>query len=168
MTTTVKEKKEKGKSVMAEPRLSKVVISTGVGKVNKDKHRLEVIVDRLAKISGQKPAPRGAKKSIASFKVREGDVTGYLVTLRGARMRGFVEKFLNAAVPRIRDFRGFDDKSVDEIGNLTLGLREHTLFPETADEDLKDVFGLSVTFTTTARDRQAALKLFRSLGFPLK
>jgi len=153
---------------MALPRLSKVVVSTGVGKINKDKKRLELITDRLAKITGQKPSPRGAKKSIASFKVREGDVVGMTTTLRGKRMQGFLEKLLNSAIPRIRDFRGFSEKSVDEMGNLTIALREHTIFPETADEDLKDVFGLAITFVTTAQNRDQALTLFHSIKFPFK
>ena len=155
-------------SPMAVPRLTHVVVTTGVGKVNKDKKRLELITNRLAKITGQKPAVRGAKKSIATFKSRAGDVVGYAVTLRGARMFGFVEKLLNASIPRIRDFRGFDPKQVDEMGNLTIGLREHTIFPETADEDLKDVFGLAITFVTSAKNRTEALAFFRSIHFPFK
>jgi len=177
-TKTIKEKIEAGRkeleaklktdNVMALPRLSKVVVSTGVGKVNKDKKRMELIADRLAKITGQKPSPRGAKKSIASFKVRQGDVVGMTTTLRGKRMQGFLEKLLNSAIPRIRDFRGFSEKSVDEMGNLTIALREHTIFPETADEDLKDVFGLAITFVTTAKNREEALALFQLVGFPFK
>ncbi len=155
-------------NVMALPRLTQVVISTGVGKVNKDKKRLELVVDRLSRITGQKPASRGAKKSIAAFKSRQGDVVGYAVTLRGARMYGFVDKLLNAALPRIRDFRGFDQKVIDTMGNLTIGLREHTIFPETADEDVKDVFGLAITFATTAKNKAEALALFRAIGFPFK
>lgn len=177
MSKTVKEKlqhslpalaKELGvKNVLALPRLEKIVLSTGVGKV-KDKKRLELIADRLAKITGQKAAPRGAKKSIASFKSRQGDIIGYAVTLRGKRMWSFLDKFLNIAIPRIRDFRGFDEKSVDERGSLTLGLREHTIFPETADEELKDVFGLAVTITLRAVNRAAGLAWSRAIGFPFK
>lgn len=163
-----KKTKEKGKNSMAQPRLEKIVVAVGVGRFNKDKKRLELIIDRLAKITGQKAALRGAKKSIASFKVRQGDTVGLMVTLRGRRLRGFWSKLLNAAIPRIRDFRGFAEKSVDEMGNLTIGLREHTIFPETADEDLKDVFGLAITFTTTAKNRAEALAFFKTLGFPFK
>lgn len=155
-------------NVMALPRLERIVVSAGVGKLNKDKKRLELIADRLGRITGQKPAPRGAKKSIASFKVRQGDVVGFAVTLRGKRLYGFADKLLNVSLPRIRDFRGFDPKAVDEMGNLTIGLREHTLFPETADEDLKDVFSLAVTFVTTAKNRTEALAFFRAIGFPFK
>jgi large subunit ribosomal protein L5 len=175
---TVKEKISKGEkelkaklntdNVMALPRLTKVVVAIGVGKQNKDKKRMELIADRLTKITGQKPAPRGAKKSIASFKVRQGDIVGMMVTLRGKRMHGFLEKLLNAAIPRIRDFRGFNETSVDEMGNLTFALKEHTIFPETADEDLKDVFGLAITFVTTAKNREQALALLNQIGFPFK
>lgn len=158
---------------MAKVRLEKIVVATGVGKVNKDKTRLELIADRLAKITGQKPALRGAKKSIASFKVREGDPVGLAVTLRGGRAKGFLAKLLNASFPRIRDFRGFPETVVDEMGNLTVGLREHTIFPETADEDLRDVFGLAITLVTRSAGRPsdrrpAALAFFRELGFPFK
>lgn len=152
---------------MALPRLEKIVVSTGVGKV-KDKKRMEMIAGRLGQITGQKAAARGAKKSVASFKSRQGDVVGYVVTLRGKRMWGFFDKLLNVAIPRIRDFRGFDAKIVDERGGLTIGLREHTIFPETADEELKDVFGLAVTLVSTAATREQALVFFQTLGFPFK
>ncbi len=161
--------KEKTKTnPMAVVRLSKIVVNTGVGKVNKDKKRMELIADRLAKITGQKTAPRGAKKSIASFKMRQGDIVGLMVTLRGGRARGFLEKLLNVVLPRVRDFRGFPEKSVDAMGNLTIALREHTVFPETADEDLKDVFGLAITLVTTAKTRPEALDFFHTLGFPFQ
>ena len=178
MTTLLKDKIKKTEpalkaelsvsNVFALPRLVKVVVSSGVGKVKGDKKRLEFIADRLAKLTGQKASPRGAKKSISTFKLREGEVIGYTVTLRGKRMYGFLDKLLNIAIPRIRDFRGFDDKSVDEVGNLTIGLREHTIFPETASEELKDVFGLAITLTTTAATRAEALTFFRAIGFPFK
>jgi large subunit ribosomal protein L5 len=155
-------------NLMALPRLQKIVINTGIGKFNKEKAKVALLTDRLAKITGQKVAIRGAKKSIASFKVRQGDPVGLAVTLRGMRMYGFLEKLFNAVIPRIRDFRGFPESSVDEMGNLTIGLKEHTVFPETADEDLKDVFGLAITFTTTAQNRQEALAFFRAIGFPFK
>lgn len=154
-------------NVMALPKLVKVVISTGTGS-QKDKKRNELILDRLTKILGQKPAPRSAKKSIAGFKMREGDLMGYAVTLRGERMYAFLDKLLNIAIPRMRDFRGIDPKVVDALGNMTVGIKEHTIFPETADEDLKDVFGFAVTFVTTAKNRDEALKFFTLLGIPFK
>jgi large subunit ribosomal protein L5 len=162
LSATLKEKNR-----LALPRLSQVVVATGVGKI-KDKKRLEFIAGRLAKITGQKASPRAAKKSIAGFKSRQGETVGMMVTLRGARMYGFLDKLLAVVIPRIRDFRGFARTGIDEMGNLTVGLREHTIFPETADEELKDVFGLSITIVTTARNREEALAFFHALGFPFK
>lgn len=149
------------------PKIVKVVVSSGTGKA-KDKAKNDFVAGRLAKITGQKPSLRGAKKSIASFKLRQGDIIGVSVTLRGARMYGFLNKLINIALPRTRDFKGFDVKSIDEIGNLTVGIREHTIFPETADEELRDVFSLSVTIVTTARNREEAKLLLETIGFPFK
>jgi large subunit ribosomal protein L5 len=155
------------KNTMQAPRIEKVVVSTGTGKIQ-DKQKIAVIVDRLARITGQKPSPRGAKQSIASFKLREGDVIGYQVTLRGARMRHFLDKLVNIALPRTRDFRGLKTSSIDEMGNYTIGIKEHTIFPETADEDIKDVFGLAITIVTTARTKEEADALLRHIGLPLQ
>lgn len=149
------------------PRVEKVVLSTGTGKII-DKGKIELIQDRLALITGQKAAPRQAKKSIASFKLREGDVIGYQVTLRGQRMKNFLDKFIHLALPQTRDFRGIDPKTIDEMGNITIGVREHTIFPETSDEELKDVFSLAVTIVTTAKNREEAEALLRHLGLPLQ
>lgn len=154
-------------NVMALPKLLKVVVSTATGS-EKDKKRNELIVDRLSKIVGQKPTKRVAKKSIAGFKMREGDLMGYAVTLRGERMYAFLDKLFNIAIPRMRDFRGIDPKVIDAVGNMTFGVKEHTIFPETADEDLKDVFGFAVTFVTTAKTKGDALKFFTLLGVPFK
>jgi large subunit ribosomal protein L5 len=155
------------KGRMAAPRLVKVVISTGTGKIS-DGKKIELIQDRLAKITGQKTAPRAAKKSIATFKLREGDTIGYQVTLRGARMYDFVDKMIHVALPRTRDFRGISNTAVDDMGNITLGIKEHTIFPEAADEDLKDVFGLAVTIVTTAKSKEEAIAFFTHLGIPFK
>ncbi len=149
------------------PRLVKVVISVGVGKA-KDKNKMAVVADRLARVTGQKAAPRGARMSIAAFKVRQGDVVGYQVTLRGKRMLDFVEKLIHIALPRTRDFRGIPVKSIDAMGNLTIGIKEHTIFPETADEDLRDVFGLAITVVSTAKTKKEAEAFYRHLGFPLQ
>lgn len=153
---------------MQAPQIKTVVVSTGTGKKNTDKHAMSVIEDRLAKITGQKVAPRGAKKSIAAFKVRQGDTIGYQVTLRGKRMYDFLDRLITIALPRTRDFRGLSVDSIDEMGNYTIGIREHIIFPETSDEDLKDVFGFSVTIVTTARTKKEAQALLENLGFPLK
>jgi large subunit ribosomal protein L5 len=161
-------KKELGvKNTLAVPRLVKVVVSSGTGRA-KDKKRNELVADRLGKITGQKPSPRSAKQSIASFKLREGEVIGMAVTLRGKRMYLFLDKLINVAMPRTRDFKGFDEKSVDEMGNLTIGIKEHVIFPETADEELKDVFGFAITMVTTAKNRDEALAFFRAINFPFK
>jgi len=156
------------KNIMQTPSLDKVVLSIGVGKASKDKKRLDLINDRLAKISGQKPVPRKAKKSIAAFKVREGEIVGYQVTLRGERMFGFLDKFIDVTLPRTKDFRGLSLKSIDEMGNCTIGLKEHTIFPETSDEELRDVFGLSVTIVTTSDNKKETTAFLRYLGFPFK
>ena len=154
-------------NVMAMPRIEKVVISVGTGSVH-DKQKIEVIQDRLMKITGQKTAPRIAKQSIASFKLREGQTIGYQVTLRGQRMYDFLDRLLMIALPRTRDFRGIKRTAIDEMGNMTIGIKEHTIFPETTDEDLKDVFGLAVTIVTTAQDKKSAESFFEYIGVPFK
>lgn len=165
--------KEKSKTLpgyenaMQRPRVSKVVISTGVGSF-KDKGKFKIVEDRLARITGQKAAPRVAKVSVAGFKSRQGDVVGYQVTLRGERMFDFLNRLIHIALPRTKDFRGISLGSADEMGNYTLGIKEHTIFPETSDEELKDVFGLSVVIVTTAKSKTEALSLLTHLGFPFK
>lgn len=155
------------KNRLQAPRITKVVISSGTGKA-KDKKRDEVVIDRLARITGQKPTARPARVSIAQFKMREGDIVGYQVTLRGARMYDFLDKLIHIALPRTRDFRGVPETGVDDMGNITIGIKEHTIFPETSDEDLKDVFGLAVTIVTTATTKKEAAAFFRHLGIPFK
>lgn len=155
------------KNRMAAPRILKVVVSSGVGK-KRDKNQLALVDDRLAKITGQKPSPRPAKQSIAQFKMREGDVVGYQVTLRGARMFDFLDKVIHITLPRTRDFRGINTSAVDMMGNLTIGIKEHTIFPETSDEDLKDIFGLAVTVVTSASSKDEAMAFFTHLGVPFK
>jgi large subunit ribosomal protein L5 len=157
------------KNLMAAPKIVKVVVATGTGTgIKKDKDRNNFVIDRLSKVTGQKPALRGAKKSIASFKVRQGDPIGVMVTLRGARMYGFLDKLINVAIPRTKDFRGIARKSVDDVGNLTISLKEHTIFPETGDEELKDIFGLAITIVTTAKNKIEATNFFEILGIPFK
>ena len=152
---------------MQAPKLTKVVVSSGVGKVT-DKKRREQIAYRLARITGQKPAPRGARKSIAAFKSRAGDIVGFQITLRGRAMWTFLDKLIHVALPRTRDFRGIKTEAIDEMGNITIAVKEHSVFPETADEDVKDIFGLAITLTTTAKTKEEAEALFRHLGLPLK
>jgi large subunit ribosomal protein L5 len=155
------------KNKLAAPRFVKVVVSATTGR-SKDKNKNEHVMTCLAKITGQKPSLRSAKQSIAAFKVREGDKVGVAVTLRGVRARGFLDKFFNVAVPRMRDFRGFEKKSVDEMGNVTFGVREQTVFPETADEDIRDLFSFAVTIVTTAKNKKEATRFFEIIGVPFK
>jgi large subunit ribosomal protein L5 len=123
------------KNALAVPRLTKITVSVSTGSaMKKDKKRNDVVMDRLAKITGQKPTVRKAKVAIASFKTRIGDEIGVAVTLRGARMFGFLDKLLNISLPRTKDFRGINRTSVDNIGNMTFGIKEHTIFPEIHDE----------------------------------
>src|SRR3989344_713748 len=156
------------KSVMQTPRVKKVVVSVGVGKMAKDKQKVDLVADRLAKITGQKPSPRGAKKAIASYKTRVGDKVGLVVTLRGKRALDFLNRLVHVALPRTKDFKGLSKEAIDEMGNYTLGIKEHTVFPETADEELKDVFGMAVTVVTTAKNKKEAEVYMRHLGFPFK
>ena len=155
------------KNPMQAPRILKVVVSSGVGSF-KDKNKFKIVEDRLAKITGQKATKRGAKVSIASFKSRQGDTVGYQVTLRGKRMYDFLEKLIHISLPRTKDFRGISRDAADEMGNYTLGIKEHTIFPETSDEELKDVFGLAITIVTTAKGKAEVIHLLNHLGFPLK
>ncbi len=155
------------KNVMQAPKIEKVVVAVGTGRVE-DKAKIALIQDRLATITGQKAAPRPAKKSIASFKSRQGDIIGYQVTLRGARMISFLDKLIHLALPRTRDFHGLKVTAIDEMGNYTLGIKEHTIFPECNDEEIKDVFSLAVTIVTTAKTKAEAETLLRHIGLPLK
>lgn len=157
------------KNKLAAPKLVKVVISIGTGTgMKKDPKRNDLIIDRISKIAGQKAVTRGAKQSIASFKIRQGDPVGVIVTIRGKRMYAFLEKLFNVALPRTKDFRGINRTAVDSIGNLTIGIKEHTIFPETADEDIKDVFGLAITVVSTAKNKKEGMTFFEILGAPFK
>jgi large subunit ribosomal protein L5 len=157
------------KNRMQAPAMQKVVVSVGVGRmVKQDKNKADLVADRLGKITGQKPASRGAKKSIATYKTRIGDLVGYQVTLRGARMYDFLNRLVHIALPRTKDFKGISYAGLDEMGNYTLGIREHTVFPETADEDIKDVFGMAITIVTSAKDKKTAKAYLEHLGFPFK
>lgn len=176
---TLKQKQEKAFSVLkdqfgytnklAAPRIQKVVVSVGTGSgMKRDRNRNDFVVDRITKIVGQKPSIKGAKQSIASFKIRAGDPVGVVVTLRGERMWAFLEKLVNVALPRTKDFRGITRSSAGELGNMSIGIREHTIFPETSDEEISNVFGLAITLVTTAKTRPEGLAFFEYLGFPLK
>ena len=156
------------KNVMQTPKVEKVVVSVGVGKMAKDKNKVELVAGRLQKITGQKAVERGAKKAIATYKTREGDKVGYQVTLRGKRAEDFLNRLIHIALPRTKDFKGINSTAIDEMGNYTLGIKEHTVFPETADEDIKDVFGMAVTVVTSAKSKDEAKSYLTHLGFPFK
>ncbi len=150
------------------PRLQKVVLNVGFGHHVKEKEYIAAVEKGLTKIAGQKIVFTQAKKSISAFKIREGLVIGAKVTLRGDRMYDFVEKLVNITFPRVRDFRGITDKSVDRNGNLTVGFKEFVSFPEIHVEEVDSVFGLEICLATTATNKEEGLELFRLLGFPFK
>jgi len=154
------------KNVMQTPTIEKVIVSVGIGKVG-DKKKIEKITNDLTKITGQKPENIAAKKSIAAFKLREGQAAGLKVTLRGENMWNFLEKLIHVALPRTRDFRGISSK-VDEMGNYTLGIKENSIFPETADVDLRDVFGMGIVIATNSSKPDETREYLKHLGFPFK
>ena len=156
------------KNIMAVPKIEKVVVNVGIGKFTKDDKFVERIQRDLGLLSGQKPVFRKARQSIAGFKSREGTNIGMTVTLRGKRMYDFIDRLINVALPRSKDFRGLDPKNFDKMGNLNLGIKEHSIFPEIHYESLKDIFSLEVTITTTAKNREMGEELLRLIGFPLK
>jgi len=150
------------------PRIEKVVINAGIGKALKDDRFMDIVSHTLTQISGQKPVKMRAKKSIAAFKIREGMTVGMKVTLRGRRMYDFVEKLIKVTFPRVRDFRGISDKSVDRGGNITIGFKEHIAFPEISSDEIENLFGLEISIHTTAKTRKEGLALFEMLEFPFK
>ena len=155
-------------NVMEAPRLKKITINMGVGSATQNAKELEGAVKDLAKISGQKPVITKAKKSIASFKVREGNSIGCKVTLRGARMYEFLDRLLNVAIPRIKDFRGISRKSFDGRGNYTLGIKEQLVFPEVEYDQVIKVRGLDIVIVTTANTNEEALALLTEFGLPFR
>lgn len=156
------------KNVMETPKLEKVIINMGVGEAIQNPKALDAAVSDLARISGQKPIITKAKKSIASFKLRSGMSIGCKVTLRGNRMYEFVDKLLNATLPRVRDFRGVSPKSFDGRGNYTLGIRDQLIFPEIDYDKIDKLRGMDVVFVTTARSDEEGRELLRLLGMPFR
>jgi len=155
-------------NAMQVPKLDKVVINMGVKEGASDIKIIEHLAVELGKIAGQKPLITRAKKSIAAFKLRENSPIGLKVTLRRARMYEFVDRLFNVAMPRIRDFRGYSDKSFDDNGNYTLGIQEQIIFPEIEFDKVKKVQGMDVTFVTTANNREEGKVLLELLGLPFK
>lgn len=162
------------KSPMAVPRVNKVVLNTGfgrqvVGKTGEEQKKIQdAIVNDLTIIAGQKAVLTRAKKAIASFKTRKGMPIGACCTLRGQKMYDFLERLIQVALPRSRDFQGIESKAVDEQGNLTLAIKEHIAFPEISPEKTKMLFSFEITVVTTAGNREKGLKLLKSLGLPIK
>jgi len=154
------------KNVMAVPRIEKIVLNMGVGEAIANAKILDSAVDELATIAGQKPVIRKAKKSIASFKLRAGVPIGTSVTLRGEKMYEFLDRLINIALPRVRDFRGVPTKSFDGRGNYTLGIRDHLIFPEIDYSKVDKSKGMNITIVTNAKNDDEARFLLRELGMP--
>lgn len=154
------------RNIMQMPRLNKVVLNIGLGKSLSDSKAQENAFKTLQRITGQKPVFTKAKKSISNFKIRQGMVVGASVTLRGQRMYDFLNRFVNVTLPRVRDFRGLAKKSVDQQGNLTIGFKEHIVFPEIRADEIESLHGLEVTVSVSGRRRDLAIRLFELLGFP--
>lgn len=156
------------KNNLAVPKIEKVVINVGTGKGLSDAKFNEVVENTLKRITGQQPVKVTAKKSISNFKIRKGLVIGMMVTLRGKKMTDFVDRLINVTLPRVRDFRGLETKSVDPSGNLNIGFREHIAFPEIKSDEVEKIHGLQVSVVTTAKTKEEGLELLRLLGFPFK
>ncbi|MFO7447626.1 MAG: 50S ribosomal protein L5 [Ignavibacteriaceae bacterium] len=156
------------KSIMQVPRLDKIVVNMGVGDAVSDSKLLDEAVKELETITGQKASIRKAKKAISNFKLREGLPIGAMVTLRRERMYEFLDRLINIALPRVRDFRGLSDKSFDGRGNYTIGVREQIIFPEINVDKITKVLGMDVTFVTTARTDNEAYELLQSFGVPFR
>jgi large subunit ribosomal protein L5 len=162
-------KKEFGyKNVMAVPKVEKVVVNMGLGEATSNAKLVDTGADELARITGQKPVVRRAKKSIAAFKVRKGMAIGTMVTLRGERMWEFLDRLLNIALPRVRDFKGVSPKGFDGRGNYTLGLRDQLLFPEIDYMKVDKARGMNVSVVTTAKTDEEARKLLQFIGMPFR
>lgn len=155
------------KNKLAVPKVKKVIVNVGIGKIRDNKAFVEQVKKNLTAITGQAPAIRRSKKAISGFKVREGDEVGLVVTLHGIKMYDFLEKLANVTLPRIRDFRGLDPKSFGKSGNFTLGVREHIYFPETS-HNTENIHSLEITIVTSAENAVEGQKLLTKLGFPFK
>ncbi len=167
-------KKHGYKNKMAVPKINKVVLNIGFGKkvaskTPKERGKMgQAIAEHLSLIAGQKAVLTKSRKSIATFKIRKGMKIGAKITLRGKKMYHFVDRLINVALPRARDFRGIETKNVDQSGNLTIGIKEHIIFPEVSTEKMQNIFGFQVTVETTAKTKDQALVFLRMLGFPIK
>jgi len=154
-------------NVMTIPTVTKIVINMGIAELAKDKNALQDAVNEMALLTGQKPIVTRAKKSISNFKLREGMPIGVMVTLRGVRMYEFMDRFFNIVSPRVRDFRGFK-LGTDKRGNCTIGLDDHTVFPELNLDKVKHTKGMNISFVTTAESDEECIELLRQMGMPFK
>ncbi len=154
------------KNVMEIPKLEKVVINTGLGDIKDNSKSINMVVEEMATITGQKPVVTKAKKSVANFKVRQGMAIGMKVTLRGDQMYEFVDRLISISLPRVRDFKGVNPNSFDGRGNYTMGVREQLIFPEINIEQVETTRGMDITFVTTAKTDEEARELLRLFGMP--
>jgi len=153
---------------MQVPRITKITVNMGVGEAVADKKVMDAATAELARITGQKPAVRKARKSVATFKIREGLAVGCMVTLRGARMYEFLDRLINVAMPRIRDFRGVNPRSFDGRGNFSFGVKEQIIFPEIAYDQIDQLRGMDITITTNARNDKSGRALLEAFNFPFR
>ncbi len=156
------------KSIMQVPRLTKICINQGIGDATQDKKLVDIAMQEIATITGQKPIANKARNSISNFKLREGMTIGVKVTLRNQKMYEFLDRFITVALPRVRDFRGINDKSFDGRGNYTMGITEQIIFPEIDIDKISKIIGFDITFVTTANTDAEALALLKALGLPFK
>ncbi len=156
------------KNPMQVPRILKITVNMGVGEAVADKKIMDAATADMAKITGQKPAVTKAKKSVATFKVRDGQAIGCKVTLRGARMYEFLDRLVNIAIPRIRDFRGISTRSFDGHGNYSLGVREQIIFPEIQYDQIDQIRGMDITISTSAKDDKHGRALLEAFNFPFR
>lgn len=160
--------KFKYKSVMQVPRLEKICVNRGVGEAVADKKLIDVSVNEIAMITGQRPVATFSKKAISNFKLREKMPIGVKVTLRGDRMYEFLDRIITVVLPRVRDFRGINDKGFDGRGNYTMGVKEQIIFPEISIDQVKQILGMDITFVTTAETDEESYFLLKTLGLPFK
>ena len=154
------------KNIMEAPKIIKVTVNSGIGSFRENREAVEIFLNEFSDITGQKPYPRKAVKSEAGFKIRQGDVVGYAVTLRSERMWAFLDKFINIALPRVRDFKGMSVKSFDGNGNYSVGIREHVIFPEINPNTVKGIRGMQVTIVVKSKDAKHTKLMLEYLGFP--
>ena len=155
-------------NVMQVPKILKITVNVGVGKFKDDKKKVDQVVEDIKKITGQTPVKSKARKSIAGFKVRENQIVGIVCTLRGHKMYSFLDKLINVALPRVRDFQGISREGFDGRGNYHLGLKEHLVFPEISSESLENIFGVEVSIVTNAKKDEIARELLTLMRVPFK